>query len=108
MLSLLANLVHEAYLMGNRELHEMHLTAFVSHYRKLASLNIDPNICRDLSFDIQRKIIDQDWWSAGYRRWFPPIDASQLLMTKGDWANLRAELPELVRTEGWLRIRLDP
>lgn len=107
-LSLLANLVHEAYLMGNRELHELHLMAFVSHYKKLAALNIDRRVINDLSFDIQRKIIDQDWWHAGYRRKFSPIDSSQLLLAKRDWNALKRAHTDLGQTTGWLQVRLDP
>ena len=106
-LSLLANLVHEAYLMGNRELHELHLIAFVSHYKKLAALNIDHHVTDDLHFHIQRKIVDQDWWHAGYLRKFPPIDTSQLLLEKHDWDALKRERADLAQTMGWSRVRLD-
>ena len=107
-LSLLANLVHESYLIGNRELHELHLMAFVSHYKKLAGLNIDQRVIDTLSFDIQRKIIDQDWWHAGYQRKFPPIDSSQLLLIKRDWDALRSERYDIAHTTGWLRVQLNP
>lgn len=107
-LSLFANLVHEAYLMGNRELHELHLLAFVSHYKKLASLNIDHQVVNSLSFDIQRKIINQDWWHAGYLRTFPPIDTLQLLLGKRDWDALKRERTNLAQTTGWLRVHLEP
>lgn len=104
--SLLANLVHESYLMGNRELHEIHLNALGTHYGKLAALNIDDHVSDDLNSEIQRKIIDQDWWHAGYRHSFPPIDTSQLLLAKDDWDTLKHERPDLARTMGWLRITL--
>lgn len=106
LLSLLANLVHEAYLMKNRELHAMHLHALASHYSKLNLLEFNYDTCNGLGYEIQYKIIDQDWWRAGYRHRFPPIDPSQLLLTKSDFERFRKELPDLAGMRAWETIQL--
>jgi hypothetical protein len=89
--SLLANLVHEAYLMGNPELHAANLKAFVLYYRQFIAIPMADHLRRPIQTLLQQRLINQDWWPTSYPGTYYPVSTSQRLMPASDWDRLKPD-----------------
>lgn len=104
--SLLANLLHESYLMGNPELHTAHLLAFKAYFTRFMARPLSMNFRHFFRMNVQRRVVQEDRWPAYSPIAHYPVTTSQPLLMNAEWVDLTRDQQEQFGSTQWFDMPL--
>lgn len=104
--SLLANLLHESYLMGNPELHTAHLHAFKAYFTRFMARPLSMNFRYFFRMSVQRRIVQEDRWPTYSPIAHYPVTTSQPLLMNTEWVDLARDHQEQLGSTQWFDMAL--